>query len=443
MIKKAKKAKIGPEKVTVDDLERFFRESKNIPDDDDTGYCLDFFMHEVNGKSDPNKFNESSIEDTAVFATKRLLKNALEARILHSDGTYKLNFHNYPVLVFGTTDVQRAFHIIAFAITSHETAKAYEFCFETVKTATAATYGEEMPVECLMSDKDRATKVAFRKVFPHRMELSCWFHAQKNMEKKLAGSKNKAKVLDDIRCLQKCSDDVVFGVGSELFVKKWKNSEPQFVEYFEEHWLTAEDKNWFAGAKYFAASTNNALESTNRRIKDDFDLRHRCKMSVFKVKLMQIMRQYSVEYRDERRRFQHEIKISKSMWKIGIEWARSSKSVIGEPCSNGRLFFLPAGDRMRVVKKECTAYKRLSCGTFDAFVELFYSLRKVFIPNDIRKFKEATCSCPIFLNEYICKHVIGMGLRLQIIKIPANMAEIGGVRGRGRPKKIGPALSQT
>ena len=38
----------------------------------------------------------------------------------HIDGTYKLIRNQFPLLVFGRTEKQNKFHLIAFCITSHE-----------------------------------------------------------------------------------------------------------------------------------------------------------------------------------------------------------------------------------------------------------------------------------------------------------------------------------
>ncbi len=52
------------------------------------------------------------------------------------------------------------------------------------------------------------------------------------------------------------------------------------------------------------------------------------------------------------------------------------------------------------------------------------------------------CSCPKFYKEYVCKHVIGILIRLKIILCPvkAKNVPIGYTRGVGRPKKAKYAL---
>jgi hypothetical protein len=56
--------------------------------------------------------------------------------------------------------------------------------------------------------------------------------------------------------------------------------------------------------------------------------------------------------------------------------------------------------------------------------------------------KISKCNCPAFLKNYICKHVVGMSIRLKHCGPPAaaKTAPLGEKRKRGRPAKVKPAL---
>ena len=56
--------------------------------------------------------------------------------------------------------------------------------------------------------------------------------------------------------------------------------------------------------------------------------------------------------------------------------------------------------------------------------------------------KKSKCNCPAFFKNYICKHVVGMAIRLKYCKPPpaAKTVPIGEKRKRGRPAKAKPAL---
>ncbi|CAF4638301.1 unnamed protein product [Rotaria socialis] len=55
-------------------------------------------------------------------------------------------------------------------------------------------------------------------------------------------------------------------LGSNLFVKKWPKKEPNFIEYFQNEWLTTHNA-WHEGVGHFTPRTNNTLEATNNVIK--------------------------------------------------------------------------------------------------------------------------------------------------------------------------------
>ncbi len=66
------------------------------------------------------------------------------------------------------------------------------------------------------------------------------------------------------------------------------------------------------------------------------------------------------------------------------------------------------------------------------------------MPNDLSetKWKAGTCTCPCFLKKYMCKHIIGLAIRLKAAKSPPAAKEIprGRKRKRGRPNKSSKAL---
>ena len=56
--------------------------------------------------------------------------------------------------------------------------------------------------------------------------------------------------------------------------------------------------------------------------------------------------------------------------------------------------------------------------------------------------KKSKRNCPAFFKYYICKHAIGMAIRLKYRKLPlvAKTVPIDQERKRGRPEKVKPAL---
>ena len=62
----------------------------------------------------------------------------------------------------------------------------------------------------------------------------------------------------------------------------------------------------------------------------------------------------------------------------------------------------------------------------------------VKIPDGDEKWLEENCIRPCFLKKYMCKHLIGLAIRLKLAKphAAAQDVPIGEKRSRGRIKKI-------
>ena len=76
-----------------------------------------------------------------------------------------------------------------------------------------------------------------------------------------------------------------------MFLKKHK-SEKEFITYFKNEWVDTHD-GWYEGYAELTPSTNNALESNNRYIKDNGTLRSKLDLSVFLNTAKQIVRNWS------------------------------------------------------------------------------------------------------------------------------------------------------
>ena len=50
-----------------------------------------------------------------------------------TDGTHKITYQGYPIILVGTTDLNRVFHPFGTMLTRYEKTKDFEFMFQTVK----------------------------------------------------------------------------------------------------------------------------------------------------------------------------------------------------------------------------------------------------------------------------------------------------------------------
>ena len=80
--------------------------------------------------------------------------------------------------------------------------------------------------------------------------------------------------------------------------------------------------------------------------------------------------------------------------------------------------------------------KKESAKTFDEFRKLPFGLWVITI-TDEGAAESSLCSCPYFLKNNTCKHVLGMLIRLKVVQAPdaAKCIPLGQKRKRGRPAK--------
>ena len=95
-----------------------------------------------------------------------------------------------------------------------------------------------------------------------------------------------------------------------------------------------------------------------------------------------------------------------------------------------------------ITQKRLTTFKAVAgkWKTFDQFKQSHYSIWTISInEQDTNDFD---CTCPHFLKKHICKHTLGMQIRLKLVNAPpeAKTIPLGQKRKRGRPAKAKQAL---
>lgn len=86
-----------------------------------------------------------------------------------------------------------------------------------------------------------------------------------------------------------------------------------------------QNPNWYEGFAKRTPSTNNALESKNRLIKDEGTLRERMDLGQFRIKLFEMLRKWSVEYQSGLNKMNNETpNIVLKLWTDGYNWAKSN-----------------------------------------------------------------------------------------------------------------------
>lgn len=165
------KNKFGPTSLSLGDLENWTKQHIAIPDSEGVAYVGGEYIN----------------AETPVFrifvTSKRLLKNAVGAKWLCADPTYKLTWQGFPSLVVGTTDRDRKFHMVGISLCTGETADDFKFTFQSILNATKVAYGKYIDPSALVCDAAKGIHKAFKAVFGEKMILMCWAHMRKKLKK--------------------------------------------------------------------------------------------------------------------------------------------------------------------------------------------------------------------------------------------------------------------
>lgn len=259
LIAKIRKNIFGPVTISMNELSELLRSHKAIPDNLDESFVL---CEDVIMDSDEPYFR-------FLITTRRLLGTATFRNFSHSDTTYKCIWQGYPVFMLGTTDWDKAYHPYGLCVCSYEQSDDFKFLFQGIKDGTQNILGHKMEQKAIVCDAAFAIINAFKEVFGNDViVIMCWFHAKVAMEKHLmiVKKENQKEIMDDIEFLHIASTPEIFDSATGLFMQKWKSSEPDFCEYFENQWLI-QHRNWYLGAAEYVPCHNNALESSNRYLK--------------------------------------------------------------------------------------------------------------------------------------------------------------------------------
>lgn len=212
---------------------------------------------------------------------------------------------------------------------TNETETDFAFIFDSLKNGLADKFYSEMNPKYLIADAGKSIHNAFRRVFGEdNTIIMCYFHMKKAVKSNLPqfiGDENKQNsFLADLDKLQLSKSSEKFDRAAGLFVEKWERESRECMQYFRREWLDA-NRYWYEGCAKLVPSTNNAQESFHRTIKDEQTFRERLELSRFRIKLFDMVKQWSVEY-DEGLNVINNIEpnIDLGMWTLAYNWAKSN-----------------------------------------------------------------------------------------------------------------------
>lgn len=423
--------------VSIGDLIAWAKSLRRTPVDDDTPFVIAFSHLNT-------KFN-------VIFSTIRLLSHAANDGI-SADSTYQTNWQGFPLNIVGGFDAMQKFHMIALSLASNETTDNFQFLFDAVKNSVLKFHNKEMKPTFLMSDAafqiSNGCLAAFSNSIPLTI-LMCFFHVAKAIEAyKFQKHSNKELIKSQIKVLQLCSNPTVFCHVVELFLTEWSASEPHFVAYFRKEWID-KHPNWFCAVNLKAPNTNNGIEGFNSNIKANFTLRRRLSLTQFKQTLLHLMESTSQMYvrEKEKKVYYTEIVIRKEEWQTAVKFIQNPVSVSRVFLQNGIYYILSEGEsnrkEQRVKNAEQAEGLFFSCA-FSSFTEYVENYHQAVYQLKLTEsyWMDSTCSCPYFMKNVTCKHVLAICMLKKLVKCPieANPALLAKKPTRGRKANAKGAL---
>lgn len=253
----------------------------------------------------------------------------------------------------------------------------------------------------------------------------CMFHVLKAINGyKFKNPSSKEKIKIDLKVLQMCVSPTVFSHAIRLFLSEWKEDEPEFCQYFEREWIQ-KHPNWYAAVNLLAPNTNNGVEGLNSSIKAIHTLRQRLVLTMFKETLIKMLRYKSCMYTREKEAkvFYSELKIHREEWSRAAVYAMDPETK-NKIFMHNNLYYILSGKESR------REIQRISNG--EAAAEMFYSTeaksyeeyledyhQSVYELNFNENWMNSTCTCPHFMKNPVCKHILALALLKQIVRCPA------------------------
>lgn len=419
--------KYGCPTISLGELEAWLLSHSIIPNDDHEVYVLDYEIFE---QIEPPKFR-------FVISTKFLMNIAKDAKVVHADATYKLIWQGFPVSIVGSTNKNKKFYPFCLGVTTCEEKDDFKLLFGAIKKNVLTLFKHCMEPEILVCDASKAIQNAFIDIFGSEIIVRmCWAHTKKNIQARVEQIARKTihnEILSDVDYMHICTSSEMFNLAAEAFIEKWQ-SENDFVKYFKDQWLIL-NKNWYLGVHFGSPATNNGLESFNRIIKDEYTLRERLPLSFFLNVADEMVSTWSSQH-SSNKVFAESLTLSLKLWTDSYQWAKLPKKIIlTDKDDKFKYYYIPGG-KAEIIKEFAN-----SPLNFDEYRTQFFNKWKVGLPLN-NEWIHSKCNCPIFFKEYMCKHILGLAIRLKLTKPPpeAKNIPIGQKRKRGRPSKAKPAL---
>lgn len=380
--------------------------------DDNDPFILDYIHSDM---------NDDDVQFQYVMSTPKLLRTALKFKIVAADGTYKINEHDYPLIVVGGIDINQHFHVLAFSGTTKEEGKNYKYVFQTMKNAIWSLFHKQWSPNVIVTDAAGAISNGFRDAFPETetRNVMCWAHCVRAIRQKLGKGVNHEALMDDIYEIHRSHSPEVFAQSVMLFLAKWCERVPKFCQYFERFWVKLHP-GWYLGFADNCPSTNNGAEGYNRSIKENYTFRILLPLGELNQKLFEVLNKRSIKNIS----VPQEKEISDELWIAANQWFNDDVPTVsfGGNITQSVSYIASSECRSRPTKEAIAHYDDLIATNFDDFRKLMRSMWKLTFNR--LDWEKSSCTCPVWIDKGICKHVVGTAIALKLVSVPAKLNQL-------------------
>ena len=88
------------------------------------------------------------------------------------------------------------------------------------------------------------------------------------------------------------------------------------------------------------------------------------------------------------------------------------------------MYYLPAGEEIRIADKEIKQYENCRFNSFDTYKSVYLNIWCVCLSSNPEKWKEVTCTCSSFMKNFVCKHTVVTSIRLKYCKPPSQAKSV-------------------
>lgn len=369
----------------------------------------------------------------------------------HSDATYKVTWHGYPLLVSGYTDRANHFHLAAVSLCSTEKSSDFAPLFKSV-------YDKRQDVipKVLLTDASESMHNALPPEWSHATRGMCYVHVYRNVEnasKKMIKSQNKRilflREFGDLSA--SWSKECYLKVRGLLIQKYSADSEvTNVLDHYLRTWCTERLQNHFSGVAPGFSMHNNGLEGKNGAIKVLATNFKQMSVPDFCKSISKFIQSESLE-KDENsnnfRPYKREPEIKSSTY-AAVSIAVSSKQYIVYESGldeDADVYALSRREGNSVnsqsLEEAIQKFKNLSWESFDDFTTCTKRIKVLSGSQG-----EWRCTCYKYSREHHCIHSLVLSYlkheKKVVDKVLENTRLSRTKKSRGLTKKARPALAK-